>query len=127
MLLLQDNSKVPQTRSNTCTILQQFWKTGINRNKTAAPINAIDRSALTQIQHVVLCQFHIRLLARFSFTGETTPFFISSLLFHYTFIRKLTKNPTNQYFQEKMPIKKLTCLCCINIITTNRKYGLSFK
>lgn len=56
-----------------CTILQQFWKTGINRNKTAVLITT-DKSALTEIKQVVLCQFHIRLLARFSFTGETAPF-----------------------------------------------------
>lgn len=105
MLLLEDDSKVPQTRSNTCTILQQFWKTGINRNKTAAPITATDRSALTQIQHIVLCQLHIRLLARFSFTGETVPFFISSLLFHYIY-QKANKKTHKPVFSRKNAYKK---------------------
>lgn len=53
----------------------EFCKTEISRNKTAVPITATDRSALTQIQHIVLCQFHITFLARFSFPGETGPIF----------------------------------------------------
>lgn len=51
MLLLEDNSNVTEMMSNTHTILQQFWKTEINRNRAAVTITATDRSELIQIQH----------------------------------------------------------------------------
>lgn len=67
---------------------------------------------------MVFCQFHIKTVARHSFTGETAPFLILSIFFLYKFIKKLTKKPTS-IFKKKMLIYKLICLFCTNIIITS--------
>lgn len=52
---------------------------------------------------MVFCQFHIKTVARHSFTGETAPFLILSIFFLYKFIKKLAKKPTS-IFKKKMLI-----------------------
>ena len=51
MLLLEDNSNVAYTRSNTCKILQQSFGKQITGNTATVPVTATDRPALTQSQH----------------------------------------------------------------------------
>lgn len=65
----------------------EFWKTA--GNTASVPVTATDQPALKQIH---------------SFTGETAPFLIFSILFLYKFIKKLTKKKP-QYFQEKNAYK----------------------